>query len=264
MYRFFRQGWWLALLCMTVLAACAPQTASQESPQLACDSIFSPELLALNLDDVPEEALQTWVSEHHGERGLISSSRLFSRQWEEVVVGNTTTLRERPDAEAIRIEALSENIIEERGSEGSRYEWMWEGQLYTASYHDEQERLLTIDIEFNPEPTLADVERCYGTPESYKIAFYTHDYEWVIPYLWSKPTYSSSFTLYYPEQGLTFFDYREGDGHSIPTVDMNTPVRTGSVLRAGSVLDLMNDGVPGFTHEETDATPFTTWEAFQY
>lgn len=263
MYQFYRQGWWLAVLRMVGLGACAPQSATTESPvspPLACDSIFSPELLALDLDDVPEEEFQAWVSEHYGARGLMSSTAFYMLQMEKVNSGS----QRRPDAKAIAIQTLSENVITSGNAVESKYEWMWQGQLYRASYHIEEQRLLGIDIKFDPQPTLADVERCYGTPEFYKRAFYTHDFEWKIPYLLKKPTYSTSFTLYYPEQGLTFFDSRDGDGHSKPTITMNTPVSTGSVLRAGRLLDLMNDGVPGFNHNEGNASPFTTWEAWQY
>ncbi len=260
----WQKAWLFGLLGGLLLLGC--QAPSGTTASLPCDTMIPPELLAVDLDTLPESEIVAWISTNYGERRPITERDYYDRQMlERQVNANTTEVWENPNWDEERRQMLTEGIVVGGSSSAATYQWGHQGQIYRAAYHQEQQRLLSIDIEFDPQPTLADLDRCFGTPAYYEANFYTHTHEWVIPSLLSRPTHTTSFTLYYPAQGLSFFDYRDGDGHTKPDISMDTPVETASVLRSGTVVDLMNDGVPGFDHELSDVTPFPDqWTELEY
>lgn len=254
----------LVLTCFSLVACQQPASEEALPPAIACEEIIDPALLAVDMDTIPKAEALAWITEHYGERRLMTMSELLDHQMMEIEVQGTTALTERPDWETERVRLLTEGIVQRGSSVGVTYEWMAKGHLYRLVYHDEQQRLLSIDIEFDPQPALGDIERCYGTPEYYKSRFF-ESYEYsVVPFIKPK-NHSRSFTLYYPTQGLYFFDYRDGDGHTKPDITPATPVETASILRAGTVVDMMYDAIPGFDHALEDVTPFpATWDELEY
>lgn len=215
---------------LLLLVGCTPLLPSgnptPEREPLACNQIFDEALLTINYDDVPESEIVQWVSDHYGDV----------------------------------------NIVPEAHQNGTRYRWMWEGQLYRARYANESERLVGVEVEFTPQPTLGEVERCFGKPQFYEVNFYRRDVPVSEVPFWSTKEYDSNFTLFYPGAGVRFFDYREGNGHTVPPIDENTLVKYGTVLRKGT-LDTMLDDMESDSIEglmKIEPYLFESWNDLHY
>lgn len=262
---------WLGLLltCFSLVACQQPASEEALPPAIACEKIIDPALLAVDLDTIPKDEALAWITEHYGERRLMTMSELLDHQMLEMkFVGfEGSIMTERPDWESERVRLLTEGVVRRGSARGTTYEWMAKGNLYRLVYHSgvQNQRLATIDIEFDTQPTLSDIERCYGNPEYYKATFYAYHYGNWLTDLLDGLTHDTSFSLYYPEQGLYFSDYRKGDGHNTPDITPATSVKMVYLMRAGTVVDMMYEVLPTRDHTLNDVTPFPgTWEEMKY